>query len=178
MKLKCQPADFQVQELSRLPLGGGEFAVYELAKQSLGTLEAIDALCQRWQLPRQAVSFAGLKDKHADTRQTITIRGGPRRHLKQSKLDVRYVGQANRALEPADIEANAFQIVVRDLTEKQAAEAIKAGPTIIRDGVPNYFDDQRFGSLGEAGEFIARPWCLGNWERTIWLIVADASDHD
>lgn len=178
MKLKCQPEDFRVQERCRLPLSGGEFAVYELSKQSLGTLEAIDALVERWRLPRPAVQFAGLKDKHAQTRQTITIQRGPRRSLTQSKFEVRYAGQAPRAIEAADIEANEFRIVVRDLPALAAEQAMAAGESLAQMGVPNYFDDQRFGSLGEGGEFIARPWCLGNWERTIWLIIADASEHD
>jgi tRNA pseudouridine13 synthase len=59
-----------------------------------------------------------------------------------------------------------------------AERALSAAPRLASDGVPNYFDDQRFGSLGEAGEFIARPWCRGQWERAIWLIVADGNEHD
>lgn len=45
-------------------------------------------------------------------------------------------------------------------------------------GVPNYFDDQRFGSLGQSGEFIAVPWCRGDYERALWLALADPNEHD
>jgi len=44
--------------------------------------------------------------------------------------------------------------------------------------VPNYFDDQRFGSLGKTGAFVAVPWCLGDYERALWLALADANVHD
>ena len=37
-----------------------------------------------------------------------------------------------------------------------------------------YFDDQRFGSVGESGEFIGRAWCLGNYERALWLRPGDS----
>ena len=47
-----------------------------------------------------------------------------------------------------------------------------------RDGVPNFFDDQRFGSLGESGEFIAKPWCQGDYERATWLALAEPNPHD
>jgi tRNA pseudouridine13 synthase len=44
--------------------------------------------------------------------------------------------------------------------------------------VPNYFDDQRFGSLGESGQFIAESWCRGDYERTIWLAIAEPNARD
>lgn len=178
MKLKCQPADFVVEEVCRLPLSGGDFALYELAKESLGTLEAVQAIERQWQLPRGALQFAGLKDKHAQTTQTVTIFRGPRRNLRQTRFELRYRGQASRAVEAGDIAANQFRIAVRDLAQAEAAHALQASLSLAQEGIPNYFDDQRFGSLGESGEFIARPWCLGNWERTVWLIIADASEHD
>jgi tRNA pseudouridine13 synthase len=49
---------------------------------------------------------------------------------------------------------------------------------VARDGLPNYFDDQRFGSVGESGEFVARPWCAGDYERALWLALADPHAHD
>ena len=30
--------------------------------------------------------------------------------------------------------------------------------------MPNYFDDQRFGSVGVSGDFVARAWCLGDYQ--------------
>lgn len=76
------------------------------------------------------------------------------------------------------IAANRFRIVVRDLEPACVPRILEVLDTIRRDGVANYFDRQRFGSLGQSGEFIARPWCLGNYERTVWLAIADPNDHD
>jgi tRNA pseudouridine13 synthase len=47
-----------------------------------------------------------------------------------------------------------------------------------RDGLPNYFDRQRFGSLGESGEFMAQAWCERRHERTLWLALADPMAAD
>ncbi len=178
MKLKSLPDDFEVEELSDFPLKGGSFAVYLLTKKSLGTPEAITAVAARWNIPRHAISYGGLKDKHAVTRQWVTIQRGPRHDLKQEHFTLAYQGQSDRAFGPHDITANRFHVVMRNLTERAAADIVAQREAVARDGVPNYFDDQRFGSLGASGEFIAKPWCLGDYERALWLALAEANPHD
>jgi tRNA pseudouridine13 synthase len=178
MKLKRLPQDFQVEEQIDLAAQGGPFALYRLTKQSLGTPEAIDAVLARWNLARWQVGYAGLKDRHALTTQFLTIKGGPRRGLEQTSLKLEYVGQTSRELHARDITANRFTVVIRDLTEGKLAAAEQALATIAESGLPNYFDDQRFGSLGESGDFIAQPWCLGNYERATWLALAEPNVHD
>jgi tRNA pseudouridine13 synthase len=178
MKLKSRPEDFEVEELADFPLCDGPFAVYLLTKQTLGTPEAVTAIQQRWKLSRRQISYGGLKDKHATTRQWITIHRGPRRNLEQTHFTLVYQGQADREFAANDILGNRFAITIRGLTKNAADDIVKATLTVQRDGVPNYFDDQRFGSLGQSGEFIARPWCRGDYERTLWLALADHNVHD
>ena len=178
MKLKCRPDDFCVEELTSFDRPGGPFAVYHLAKRSIGTPEAIDTICQRWKILRSRVSFGGMKDRHAFTQQTLTILNGPKRGLKQTGLDLTYQGQAPRAFAPADIEANRFTIIMRDMSEAAVDRARLALKEAQQQGIPNYFDDQRFGSVGESGQFIAHPWCLGNFERALWLVIAEGNTHD
>src|SRR5437870_5023363 len=98
MKLKRLAEDFQVAEQIALRPTGGPFALYRLTKQSLGTPEAIDAIVRRWNLKRGDVAFAGLKDRHALTRQYVTIHGGPRRGLSQTSIDLEYLGEAERPI--------------------------------------------------------------------------------
>src|SRR4051812_22912545 len=101
MKLKTTPDDFEVEELSEFKLGsGGSFAVYLLTKRSLGTPEAITAIADRWNLSRRQISYGGLKDKHAVTRQWVTIQHGPRRDMKQDHFTLAYQGQAVREFGP------------------------------------------------------------------------------
>lgn len=179
MKLKCLPEDFQVVELTdRWPNGRGPFALYRLIKRALGTPEAIDAALHRWNLSRSQVSYGGLKDKHAVTEQYVTIRNGPRRDLVQTNVEFQYLGNTDRPFEPTDIAGNRFILVMRDMTEAAARRAERTLQQVEVDGVPNYFDDQRFGSLGESREFIAAPWCRGDYERALWLGLAEANEHD
>jgi tRNA pseudouridine13 synthase len=178
MKLKRLPEDFQVEEQVSLVAAAGPFALYRLTKHSLGTLEAIDAIMQRWNLDRRQIAFAGLKDKHALTRQYVTIHEGPKRGLAQTNFELEYLGHAPRPIHASDIVANRFSIVVRDLADGEVAAAEDALAAVARDGLSNYFDDQRFGSLGMSGEFIAKPWCLGDYERALWLAIADNNEHD
>jgi tRNA pseudouridine13 synthase len=178
MKLKRTADDFQVEEQIALRADGGPFALYRLTKQSLGTLEAIDAICRRWNLLRHRIAFAGLKDKHALTTQFVTIRDGQQRGLSQSNLELHYVGQTGRPVHASDITDNRFTVVLRDLTGEEQTRITDNIAAATKDGIPNYFDNQRFGSLGESNEFIARPWCLGDYERAVWLALADANVHD
>ena len=178
MKLKRIPEDFQVDEEIALAPAAGPFALYRLSKQSLGTREAVDAVARRWNLPPRAIAFAGLKDRHALTRQHVTIQGGPRRGMSQTNIELEYLGQAPRHVHASDITGNRFQIVLRDLSQNDLAAVQQSLITIAASGLPNYFDNQRFGSLGASGEFIARPWCLGDYERAVWLAYADENVHD
>ncbi len=178
MKLKCQPADFQVEELTaRQPLVG-RFALYRLMKRSLGTLEAVDEIVLRWKLRREALSFGGLKDRHAITLQHLTIENGPAENLQSDLLDVEYLGQTSTPFTPHDISANRFELIMRDLSYAECEFADRALENLHETGLPNYFDDQRFGSVGQSGEFIAVPWCLGDYERTLWLALAEPHDDD
>ena len=53
MKLKRQTDDFQVEELPLVTAGDrGRFTYYRLTKCGLGTLEAVEAICRRWNLSR------------------------------------------------------------------------------------------------------------------------------
>lgn len=178
MKLKRLPEDFQVEEQISLATNGGPLALYRLTKHSLGTLEAIEAIERKWNVPRQRLAFAGLKDKHAATSQYVTLHGGPRRGLSQTNFQLEYVGQVERPIHASDITGNRFGIVVRDLSETEAQTTTESLAAMAQAGLPNYFDSQRFGSLGESGEFIAKPWCLGNFERAVWLAIADPNVHD
>ncbi len=179
MKIKCQPEDFRVDEATELqPNEQGPFALYRLTKQSLGTPEAVEALAQRWKINHRQVAYGGMKDKHALTSQHITIQRGPRRGITQTNLEVEYLGQVSQPFSPHLISANRFQLVMRDMIDKELKHAVAPIPIVQRDGLPNYFDDQRFGSVGDSREFVGQSWCMGDFERALWLALVDTNEHD
>jgi tRNA pseudouridine13 synthase len=178
MKIKCQPEDFRVEELTSIVSAGGPFALYRLTKQSLDTPQAVQAIARRWRLRPSDISYGGMKDRHALTQQHLTIRRGPRRGLKQTNLELAYIGQVEQPFRSFQIAGNRFALVLRDMSGDAAAAADTAMAQVAEHGLPNYFDEQRFGSVGQSGDFVARHWCLGDYERALWLALADANDHD
>jgi tRNA pseudouridine13 synthase len=174
MKIRQKPEDFVVTELSRYELAKqGPFALYRLEKWDIGTIEAVRSLAHAWKLPREAVSFAGLKDRHARTEQVFSVRGGPERNFDGPAFRVRFLGRSRDPVTRGSLTGNRFQIVVR---------AVDGAPDLApvrRFGVPNYFDDQRFGSLrGTDGEFIGRALVRGEYEKALRLAIASPSGED
>ena len=56
--------------------------------------------------------------------------------------------------------------------------AVRGVASIDRDGLPNYFDDQRFGSVGFAGGFIAEAWLKGDHETALKLAIVEPTASD
>jgi tRNA pseudouridine13 synthase len=179
MKLKRQPDDFQVEELP-LVSGGerGRFTLYRLTKSGLGTLEAIEAIGRRWNLAGRRISYGGLKDRHARTVQYLTILDGPSRPLRETGFELVPLGRIERPYGPDQFRGNRFAVTLRDLSPADVARAERALRELPRDGLPNYFDDQRFGSVGHAGQFIAHAWLTGDHERALRLALADPNPSD
>ncbi|WP_437192449.1 tRNA pseudouridine(13) synthase TruD [Planctomicrobium sp. SH527] len=179
MKLRRQPEDFEVIERSSLPVGrSGEFAVYELRKTGWTTLDAIDKMAREIEIPRKNIEHAGLKDRHAVTTQRITIRNGPRQSFEDGEIFLNYLGQSTRPISADDISENTFRIVLRSLSERERDAAEIAIPEIQQSGVPNYFDEQRFGSWFPEHGFIAEAWIRGRYEDAFRLAFAEPERTD
>jgi tRNA pseudouridine13 synthase len=179
MKLKQQPDDFQVEELTDVVPGGrGAFAFYRLEKRGWTTFDAVAAVQRRWQLEPGRISYGGLKDRHAHTAQHLTIFHGPRRGLKHHAVTLHYLGQIDHPFSSSDMRANRFHITLRDVEEGEAERAVRSLEEIRTDGVPNYFDDQRFGSVGEQHEFVAKALIQGEYEKALRLALATPYRYD
>jgi tRNA pseudouridine13 synthase len=179
MKLKQQPEDFQVEELTDIvPAGEGSFALYRLEKRGWATHDALGAICRRWKIEPRRIAYGGLKDRHARTVQYLTIFRGPQRGLKHHDVTLSYLGRIGAPYTSKDIRANRFQIILRGLGPEEVPAAQQALEEVRVDGVPNYFDDQRFGSVGEENRFVARSLILGRYEEALRLAMAEPYRHD
>ena len=179
MKLKQQPDDFRVEELADAVAGeGGEFALYRLDKTGWTTPDALSAVRRRWQIDARRLSYGGLKDRHAVTAQHLTIFRGPKRNLSHERVTVTYLGQRAEPFSAADIRANRFTLTLRAMSDTAVSHAEAALREVADAGLPNYFDDQRFGSVGDAGEFIAKEMVFGRFERALWLALAAPYEFD
>ncbi len=180
MKLKQRPEDFRVEELSRLePGSAGEFALYRLEKSGIGTPEALRVVGREWRLDPRAIAFAGLKDRYGITGQTVSIRNGPAGNFAGKGFKLNYLGRGERAAGRGALLGNRFRIVVRDLSEDEALKIAARAEACAGAGFPDYYDDQRFGSLrGAGGRFIAKALMKGDAEGALRLAIASPARED
>lgn len=179
MKLRQQPSDFRVDEVFDYPIGThGAFAVYRLHKIGWTTQDALDVVRRHMGCARNRISYGGLKDRHAETTQVISVRGGAPDDVDLEAVRLEYLGQAETPFTSTHIIENQFRIVVRGLTVEQEQVAVQALTRIRQAGVANYFDDQRFGSYVKGEGLIAEPWIRGDYERALWLAFAAPSEFD
>jgi tRNA pseudouridine13 synthase len=165
MHIKQKPEDFQVEEVTNCKVEpSGEFAFYRLQKRGWTTPDALGIIRQRWKIEPRRVSTGGLKDRHADTVQYLTILRGPQRKLTHTNLQLTYLGQVQDAYASENIEANRFRVTIRAMTDEQVGAAMRALEEVRNVGVPNYYDDQRFGSVSHGGPFVAKQIILGEYE--------------
>ncbi|OHB75802.1 MAG: hypothetical protein A2Z34_07165 [Planctomycetes bacterium RBG_16_59_8] len=180
VKIKQSLEDFVVRERPAGKGGtDGAFVLYRMTKRGIGTMEAVGELCRMLGIPSRRVSFGGLKDRHAISEQTIAIRQGPARNFNHPRFDLQCIGRSPRPFAPSSFTANHFTIAIRDLAREQAETILSRLEEVRSCGIPNYYDDQRFGSLrGSSGEFIARALIAGDFERALRLAIASPSFED
>lgn len=175
VRLKAIPEDFRVRELLEWDdVPQGEFVVHRLHKVKLSTTEALTMIARECDVDRSAMAYAGLKDRQAVTDQFVTI---PRRavELQMPNLRLQPVGTTDRPITSRQSRGNAFVVVVRDLPATQAALLRRNMPSLAKTGFPNYFDDQRFGSVRHGQGFPMRSVLLGDFERALQQLIAEPS---
>ncbi len=179
MKLKQTPADFRVEELTAVTPGpAGPFAFYRLDKVGWNTTDALNSVRRRWKLDWRRVGYGGLKDRHADTSQYVTIARGPAENLDHERIRLVYLGQVAEPYSSQHIAANRFAITLRALTPHALRLATAAAEQVRLTGVPNYFDDQRFGAVNADRKFVARELVGGNFEAALKLALAAPYEFD
>ena len=99
-----------------------------------------------------AVGYAGLKDRHAVTRQTFSVQlaGKPDPDwstFPHAEVKVLAATRHSRKLKRGALRGNRFVLVLRDVQGDREA-AVRVLEQIARRGVPNYYGEQRFGREG------------------------------
>jgi tRNA pseudouridine13 synthase len=160
VRYKVCPEDFVVEERARLRLvPRGDFAVYRVRKRGVTTLGVQAQMARALGVGRSDVVFPALKDKDAVTVQHAAVRisrDAASPQLTGKGFEARFLGHSPCPLAPGDIAANRFQIVLRDLSAQDVARIRARSVQVTRSGLPNYFDEQRFGSLSPGEEHIAK----------------------
>jgi tRNA pseudouridine13 synthase len=151
--LRTAPEDFVVDEdLGFAPDGGGEHVFVRVEKRGANTDWVARELARFVGVAPAAVSYSGLKDRHALTRQTFSLhlpgKSDPDwTQLQHPEFSILGAARHNRKLKRGAHRGNFFEITLREVSGAHAvAESIIAA--VAATGVPNYFGEQRFGRDG------------------------------
>ena len=144
---KQHPADFRVAEQIDFPLTGhGEHLWCYVEKTSLNTAWLKREWARLTDCPPEDIAHSGLKDRHAITRQWLSLPAKHGAQLPDSGDGWRILERQlnERKLRVGAHRYNAFTITLRDI-DAAPASIDAALAALARDGFPNYFGDQRFG---------------------------------
>ena len=165
LRLKAKPEDFIVRESLRVDHDDhGQFAIYRVTKRMLTTPEVQDLIARKLGVPARTLAFPALKDKGAQSTQYFSLKGRGPDQIMGDGWVAEFAGRTTRSLGPADLAGNWFTVTLHDLSVG-LAQALGGRLTKLADqGIPNYFDEQRFGSRGQDGVFIGKVVLQGDAE--------------
>jgi tRNA pseudouridine13 synthase len=151
--IKREPEDFIVEEILGFDLTGeGEHIFLNIRKSGENTDHLARQIARHAGLPNGAVSYAGMKDRHAVTTQWFGVHLPGKREVDWSGLEspavsVLKVVRHNRKLKAGALQGNRFILIVRDVQGDRDLLQRRLAETQA-EGVPNYFGPQRFGRGG------------------------------
>lgn len=173
MKLRQLVGDFQVEEINEFALSevGGEYRLYLLEKKGLESFSILRYLSGKNNVPPSSFGVAGLKDRHAVTKQYFTIPSEYEiKTLGEKNFTITFLGYVSKEIRSGDLLGNKFRITVRDVREGDLDGVCHRAETIGAVGVPNYFDSQRFGSVIR-NEFIVKHVIGRDYERAVKVFL-------
>jgi tRNA pseudouridine13 synthase len=164
-EFRSSPEDFEVEEIpAYAPSGTGEHVFVLIEKRGLTTRDAVRALCESVGADPRAAGWAGLKDRHAVTRQWISIAGTTPDAVKRAETEsVRVLEAAlhTHKLRTGHLRANRFRIRLRRFAVSRLDDLRSVLSDVETHGLPNYFGEQRFGREGDNAQLALR-WVLGD----------------
>jgi tRNA pseudouridine13 synthase len=182
VKIKVRPEDFVVQEQAEVDLDPrpGPFAVFELAKRQWDSFDLVSYLARRLRVERRDITLAGIKDRFGDTSQLLSVRASKRlpKEIRDKGFTLSLRGYAGRPLSARDLAGNHFRIVVRDIDPRVSERCRQAAEVVRETGLPNYYDEQRFGSARHGKGFMGKEIFLGRREQALRLYFTPSRFDD
>lgn len=152
--IKVRHEDFLVDELPAYdPCGEGEHIYLYVEKMGLSTMQLVRILAKHFRVDERAIGYAGMKDKHAITRQVISIHAPGKRiedfpSIAHDRVTVLWADHHTNKLRLGHLKGNRFSIRIRDVDPMRVVEANRILARLRASGIPNYFGPQRFGARG------------------------------
>ncbi len=150
------PRDFTVEEIPLYEFSGeGEHLVLKVRKKELTTWDMLSIISNHVGIRRRDMGYAGLKDKNAMTIQYISL---PAKFSKEmeafthDKIKILSTTKHNNKIRVGHLKGNRFNIRLKKVLGIQKDKLDSVLKWIKKNGVPNYFGNQRFGTDGNNWE--------------------------
>ena len=185
-RLKTEPEDFIVKEISVLPdvKENGRHVIAEITCRNWETNRLIRLMARNLGISREKIGFAGTKDKRAVTTQLMSFECSMdtfrKLDLKDIEVGNAYIGK--RPIQIGDLIGNSFDIKVKDcnvpsadigsILERVTSDVKATG------GFPNYFGVQRFGVIRPITHKVGRSIVKGDIEGAVRCYLSDPSSFE
>jgi len=179
-KLRFQPEDFIVQEISNYPAKSetGKFLIASVTSKNWETNLLIRELSDHLHISRQRIGFAGTKDKRAKTTQLMSFYNVSQENLLKIKIkDVTTENfyRSDKSVKIGNLSGNKFDIIIRNINDDIDFEHIKKISNFINEfgGFPNFFGIQRFGIIRPVTHIVGKFIVKDDFEKAVMTYVAN-----
>jgi tRNA pseudouridine13 synthase len=163
--VKALPEDFEVEEIPAFPPSGtGDFLYLWIQKTDWDHRALLRTLAEKLAIEAGDIGTAGVKDRRAITRQTVSVPAQCSDRLpaldEVEGVEVLRVDRHEHKLRTGKLRGNRFSILLRD--PSGSIDAAQAIVERLRRGIPNFYGEQRFGRQGATAEL---GWAFLQGER-------------
>ncbi|MSR32576.1 MAG: tRNA pseudouridine(13) synthase TruD [Gemmataceae bacterium] len=148
-QIKTQPEDFEVEEIpAYIPSGVGEFLYLWVEKKGLSGPFLAKALSRDLKVSPKEIGMAGFKDRHAVTRQWISLPARVEMALANLNLPGFRILQTARhgnKLRTGHLHGNRFKVLLRTQDPDASQKMARLLEKLKQTGLRNFYGEQRFG---------------------------------
>lgn len=150
--IKVRNGDFLVDELPLIqPCGDGDYLWAYVQKEGMSTTQMVEILKEHFGVRTKDVSFAGMKDKRAITRQVVSIHAPGKTpeqypHFEHKQVQLLWIDMHDEPIRRSQLAGNGFSIRIRHCDPMRVQAAHRILNHLSARGVPNYYGSQRFGA--------------------------------
>lgn len=180
--LSMEPWQSLDSDMPPRPIQGekARFVTFTVQKIGLSTLDVSMIIAAELRIPRNHVSYAGLKDKRAITVQAMSVPSRAAESLSRirlTRIDIRDLHYTRRSVQIGDLWGNRFTIRLRE-ADAPCAEALEIMAKLAHTPLLNYFGVQRFGVTRPYTHLVGKALVKKDYEAAVRLILTTTSEYE
>ncbi|MEM9082153.1 MAG: tRNA pseudouridine(13) synthase TruD [Planctomycetota bacterium] len=174
--IKFTYSDFLVDEIPAYdPCGEGEHCYLLIEKRGLAMSDMLDIVADHFGVKKDAIGYAGMKDKYAITRQVVSVWTPGKQveqfsELRHDKLSVLWADMHTNKLRVGHLKGNRFSVKIRGVQATKVVQAKAVMDRLAAEGIANYYGPQRFGTRLNNHE-VGRAQIAGDYQRALDLLL-------